>query len=438
MKQFFIITAAMVSALCNAQSKTKTIDLGKKEGGANDYYYSAFYTFNDNEAKLADNYTWHISFYTKDGDKTDIRVNGFGANTLYYPKTAVENIEDFSIVPDIKDKTYDEYINNLENWGSGGAFSQNADPADSNDFGWGTKQADGSIKGNKVLLLQDRRGKYYKIKIDFKDNARYSISYSIYIRTQGGWQPTKTASIPVNTTGADYTYFNLETDSTVGFLPDADKWDLMLTKYYDKLEVPNPLTGPYFFFFGVLQSPEVSVAKVVENTPLDGVSDADYSTKATSIGHIWNTLDDENYDEDIALTDDKYFFVKNKKGIYRLEFIYLRDMFNGHETSFKTELLKDLSMSVLTAKADRYNIYLAQNPAKNKTLELVFNLKNHSSEPVKISLFSMSGQQVHQEAISSSGTFFTKKLHLPQLPAGTYIVAVQHSGQQKTIKVILQ
>ena len=113
-------------------------------------------------------------------------------------------------------------------------------------------------------------------------------------------------------------------------------------------------------------------------------------------------------------------------------------MFNGHETSFKTELLKDLSMSVLTAKADRYNIYLAQNPAKNKTLELVFNLKNHSSEPVKISLFSMSGQQVHQEAISSSGTFFTKKLHLPQLPAGTYIVAVQHSGQQKTIKVILQ
>ena len=104
MKQFFIITAAMVSALCNAQSKTKTIDLGKKEGGANDYYYSAFYTFNDNEAKLIDNYTWHIGFYTKDASKTDIRVNGYGSNTLYYPKITVQDIENYTIPPDVRNE----------------------------------------------------------------------------------------------------------------------------------------------------------------------------------------------------------------------------------------------------------------------------------------------------------------------------------------------
>lgn len=434
MKKIFTLSALAFSLLWNAQNTeiTKIINLGD----GNDWKYSGYYNIENNTETLKPIFDWDISFYTKNKKSVDIRVNSAGGVTLYYPNVSEESIENYTHVPSTDNNSMKEYINDVAEWGKGGAFQANADKTDANDFGWGTK-TNGRIEGNKVIILQNARGEYFKVKINYKDDKNYNFSFAPY--STGKWGEVRTVEIPINEGESNYTYYSLTNNQIVNEEPDqSTPWDLLFTKYKDVAGKKGAGIGDFDFYFGTLQNQNVTVAKVSENEDFKSVEKSRYQNKANTIGDQWNELYALNFDENIRITEDKYFFVKNQKNdVYRLEFVSLKDQFEGHAVTFKTKKLNENLSTVDKAAAD-FNIYLGSNPTVNKSIDVVFNLKKSASKGVKLLVHSIDGKQVYQEIVSSNSLFFTKKINLQNLPEGLYLITVIYNNTRKTIKVILR
>ncbi|WP_026315459.1 T9SS type A sorting domain-containing protein [Riemerella columbina] len=436
MKKIFTLSCMALSMPWSAQEYTKTLDFGNEDG---DYRKSGFYNFENNNATLVENFSWDVAFYTKDSNKVDIRVNNTGGVTLYYPNHEESDINNYTNEPNIYDGSMTQYINILEQWGEGGAFQQNANASDAMDYGWGTRQADGTIQGNKVIILNSPRGEYYKIKINYKDNSGYNVSYAKY--DGSAWGAVNTIDIPYTSGSEMYTYYSIANQQTVTVEPNQH-WDIWLQAYK---VIPNTSKGPGGYdgfdnYFGVLQNPNIKVAKVTESEGVDDVADSRYKSEANTIGDQWNKLHANNYDEDIQITQDRYFFIKNNSGVYRLEFLALKDMFNGHKTTFKNKKLSDNGLGVdqIGATTNENKVYLATNPTINKTIDLVFDYKNNAHRTFNLVLYNMSGQQVYTEQFNESQSFFNKRLKLSKLPAGIYVLRLAEGQIQKTFKIILK
>lgn len=429
MKKIFTILGVTFSMLLSAQQadNIKTIDFGDKYG---DYSYLGYYNLDTNQETLIDRLSWNIAFYTKDNNQVDIRVNPGGATTLYYPAETVLNLEDYTKNPSSDNLI--EYVDLFENWGAGGAFQQNANINNDLDYGWGIKDNNGVISGNKVIIIQTARGKYLKVKINHKNEFGYDFSYSQYSRING-WSDVTTVNLPMNTDKL-YTYYNLVDNEIVEAEENLNSWDLFFTKYSEKVAEGEGFNG-LEYYFGAFQNPEVKVAKVLENETNMDVTDSRYEEKANTIANKWNTLDFSNFNEEIKLTSDRFYFIKNKKAIYRLEFTGLLDMFHGHKTTFETVKLGDLSVSDFEHKNQ---VYLASNPTRNKTIELVFNIKDLQQKNSELFLFSIDGRQVYHEKMNTNQSFFSKKINLSNLAEGVYILNVLQGNYKKTFKVILK
>ncbi len=387
------------------------------------YQNRVFFDLSANQITTQPANTWDVAFYRNGTMSFGTRINDAQAIETYQ---ASNNPAQWDLID----------LANLASWGEPlynpdgtqnievGAFEQGTLTCSVLSTGWGCyNMGTHHVDGKSIYVLKYPDDSYIKFMItDYYGG--YTFKYAKW--NGSSWGTTTTKTIANGTKDAYFNYYSLINDTEVDNLePPTANWDFMMTRYWTFY-----MGQMMYRLSGVIQSPRISVAKTSETQATSAVNSpasTDYKKVITTIGHSWKGVS--------GLTPDVVYYIKEGAKYYRMYFTQ-----NGGATTgnmyFK---YKDVSSLMATSETNgKVSFGMYPNPAPNKQVTLLYDVKQDANAAGIITIFDASGKLVHQTEISKTQGFFKKDLDLSRLQSGVYMVRLQVGSYQESKKLILQ
>lgn len=427
-----------------AQEVENTVSVGA--GSSNQVWYS----LDNGVMKSAALNSWDLAFGIPGGSQAlgSIHINDAkGLELSIYPNSTRDGWDEVDI------SGFDNWpkLNNLPySWGHG-AFNISAVPGDRRDFSWGVYYmgADQSknhhVIGDSLYIVKFSDNNYKKILLDDYNPHTSEFTFR-YADLDGQNEKEVTLDFKLYSDKA-FVYFSIENDEVVDVAPKATEWQLLFTQYVEQISmgagaVPYPVTG-------VLLNNGVKVAAVNNVEDPAGYKDYEHLTftdTINKIGYDWKSYDMVNRTYTISKT---VFFVKVPRfdndgkqitdvannpvyDVWKLRFTGYSGGATG-DISFVSEKLAD---PVATAKSvARQNIQLYPNPSNTGYIYLDFSDSGiHGAATISVS--SLQGELLLTSDYHLSDGLM--KLEMASLESGMYVLAISHSGNTFTQKIIIQ
>ncbi len=406
--QIAALTLGVFSA--TAQQTNVTLSMGSN------YADEVYYKLSSGETNTYSAASWDIAFMRNDTFNHGIRING-GIGIQVFE--AANSASDWNSIDVAEEASWTPLYNDDTNWDNG-AFMQG-----SATYGWGEyNPTNHHISGSIIFVLKYADGTYRKF-INEDYFGEYTFKYATWDGNAWVGETTKTIS---NTNNPDnrYNYYSFQNNQEVVAEPAETAWDIVFTKYVTDLG-----GGMYYGVTGALHNPNVTVAENDEPTGNGNPNGLAYSEEINTIGYDWKTFNGTTYDIN---TDMAYYVKYDENTVYRLEFSTFEGSSNGN-LSFNFEDVSDLLGLENITEGVTFGMY--PNPSANKIVNLVFDLKNTTSQESTISVYNIQGQLVYTTQVNATNGFYNKTLNLSNLQSGMYIVQFKAGDNSLSKKLIL-
>lgn len=431
MKKISILLASVLS-ICNAGLNAQqdangytTVEASMGAGYAN----RVFFDFSENQLTTQPATNWDIAFYRDNRMNFGTRINDAQYIKVYQ---ASANPSDWDNVNIANKAQWGESLYNPDNTEDlfKGALEQttinNACSSPNFTFGWACYDlTTHRLKGKVIFVLEYSANKYIKLIID-EYYGGYTFRYA-KAGADGVWGETITKNVANGSADAYFNYFSFDTNSVVeNNEPGKGKWDLMFTRYWNFYN--NVMM---YRMSGVIQSPNITVARKEETQDTNTITkpaDADYSKKITTIGHSWKPVS--------GLIPNIVYYIKEGDKYYRMYFTQ-----NGGQSTgnmyFKYKDISEQMLSTSDVNA-KVSFGLFPNPAPNKQVTVLFDVKKEQSNQGVIQIFDFAGRKVYETDITKNAGLFQKDLNLSNLSSGMYLVTLKIGTYTETKKLILK
>lgn len=423
MKTRLLFSIAFLFAMCT-QAFSQTDENGyttvNLTTGPN-YQNRVFFDLSANNIVSQPANTWDIAFYRNSAFEFGSRINDAQNIEVYEASNNPANWDAIDIA-------------NIGTWGAPlynpdttTAISEGAFEQGSATYGWGEYNGvTHHIEGKVIFVLKNLTdSSYYKFMITDYFGG-YTFKYSKW--NGSAWEATQTKTISNGTDDAFFNYFSLATGEKVDNLePAKADWDLMFTRYW------TFYAGIMMYrLSGVIQSPNISVAKVQPETQAVSTFTAPaadaYSKVITTIGHSWKPT--------TGIYSDVVYYIKNGSTYYRMYFISNGGATTGNMYFKYKDITAELAVKDVGNKAS-FGIY--PNPTTaDKKITLLYDVKAKSNNSGKAEIFDFSGKKVFETSLSNQNGLYTKDINLQQLNAGVYVVKITFGGVTETKKLIVK
>ena len=390
----------------------------------NGYQNRVFFDLSENQLTSQPANQWDVAFYRNGAMSFGSRINDAQNIITYLASTDPNDWNNINVAnlstwgeplynPDLTENLYE------------GAFEQAELSCPILSTGWGCYNiGTHHIDGKSIYVLKYPDDTYIKFMItDYYGG--YTFKYSKLIN--GTWSETTTKTIANGTADAYFNYYSLINDTEVSNLePAKADWDFMLTRYW------TFYNGIMMYrMSGILQSPNITVAKTTENqeSNINILPDESaFSNRIAAIGHSWKSTSSV-YPETV------YYIKQGDSTYYRLFFTE-----NGGQTTgnmyFKYKDISNLLSSTDLNSTAKFAVY--PNPSSNKKVTLLYDVKNNNENSGVISIHDLTGREVYTTQISKTQGFFQKEINLNQLSSGVYIVNLKVGSKTESKKLILK
>jgi hypothetical protein len=166
-----------------------------------------------------------------------------------------------------------------------------------------------NLAGVALYIIKTREGGYKKIWIQSKLSADQQFTFQ-YADLDGSNEQTVILDLAGST--KNFVYYSLDTNEEVDREPDADKWDIVFTKYIDK-SINYTVTG-------VLQNMDVTAQESTDTDPASTVfPTSGFLTNMSTIGSDWKVFNMETFQ--YTIDESRVFYVMDLTGqVYRIRF----------------------------------------------------------------------------------------------------------------------
>jgi len=421
-KNLLLIASIFVSGLAMAQTEV-TIPMEAA------YAKQVYYKFSTNTQTAVAANSWDIAVEKAPGMMSlgGIRVNdGIGIRTFQASASAA----DWATISVANEAGWTELYNSDTTWSTGSIDQGTA------GYGWGDYNVNGDhhVTGTVIYVLKYSATSYKKFFVeDYNPFTNLiTIKHATWDNTAAAWGADQTYIVDnaALAEGYSWNYISLGTNGAATVAPADADWDIVFRKYFTEVTAQGQTA--MYNVTGVFHNDNVTVAQVdVAGTtgPAAPAEDA-YSGDINTIGDDWKTFGGASY----TMGDHTYFLKYANGAIYRFYFT----AFEGSATG----VVKFNSQNIATAGLEDVNGNISfgiyPNPAVNKNITLVYDLKNSSSDKNTVSIYSLSGAKVFETEITNNSGFYTKDLNLSNLSSGMYIVKMESGNASVTQKLVIQ
>lgn len=410
-KLLTIAAFAFAGLMATAQQTNVSLSMGSN------YSNEVYYKLSNEDINTYASENWDIAFRRDNAYDHGIRVNdGKGIQVF----EAASSASEWNNINVADEASWTPLYNDDTDW-DGGAFMYG-----SATYGWGEyNPANHHISGTIIFVLKYADGTYRKFI-----NEDYFMGYTFKYATWNGsaWVDESTYTLP-NSNNPDnrYNYYSLVNNQEVVSEPANGAWDIVFRKYVTDLG-----GGMMYSVTGVLQSVNVEVAKNEEPTGQGDPNGLNYSEEINTIGYDWKTFDGSSY---VVNSDMAYYVKYSPSEVYRLVFT----SFDGASTGNINFSFEDVSNLLgLETISEGITFGLYPNPSTDKTVNLVYDLKNNSTTENTISIYNLQGQLVYTTKLNAVNGFFNQTLNLSSLQSGVYVVQATSGKNTISKKLILK
>lgn len=369
--------------------------------------------------------TWDIAFFRNSAMEFGERVNDANNVKVYQVSATPSGFDNVNVAdkvnwgeplynPDQTDKLQD------------GAFvNASLLPASQFNFGWGSYDlVSHKILGKVVFVLEYPNGDHYKFFIN-EYYGGYTFKYAKWNGTS--WEATQNRTIASGTDDAFFNYFSFATGAKVDNQePTKANWDLMFTRYW------TFYNGQMMYrLSGVIQSPNVSVAKVEETQATStyaAPASTAFSNNLTTVGHSWKPT--------TGVYDNVVYYIKEGSNYYRLYFTSNGGASTGDMFFKYKNITSELSVADF-GKRGSFAIY--PNPTKeDRKVNILLDVKEASGKNGNVEVYDLAGKKVFEITIANPSGFSAKEIDLNKVSAGVYLVKINYGGQTETKKLIVK
>lgn len=366
--------------------------------------------------------TWDIAFYRNSNMSFGTRINDAQNIEVYQAST---NPADWNSITSNSVATYGSPLYNPDNSTAlqKGAFEQGTAT-----YGWGEYNSmNHHIEGKVIFILKYATGDYYKFMIDDYFGG-YTFKYAKWNTATSAWDTTQTKTIANGTDDAYFNYFSFATNDKVSNMePPKANWDLMFTRYWTFYA--NTMM---YRMAGVIQGPNVSVARVQPETQETAASTLPASTAFSSviitIGHSWKPTS--------GVYSDVVYYVKQGSDYYRMYFISNGGTSTGNMYFKYKNITSTLGITEIGKKAS-FGVY--PNPVTaDKKVIVLFDIKEKTGNKGSVEVYDLTGKKVYASELTNQSGFYKQDLNLSHLPSGNYLLKISYGGQTETKKLIVK
>ncbi len=387
------------------------------------YENDVFYSMENGITGTAPRANWDIAFRTNIMS-SGIMINGGSGVKLYtWPNG---KISDWEQVDTAGLYQWKEMNNSLKNWEEGAfmAFAGNHP-----DYGWGVyNSTTHKLKGDSIFIIQLTDESFRKLAILEKDSPKNTYTFR-YANLDGSGDTTITLNCNTYNTKAFIAY-SIVNNLVVDREPEADQWDMLFTKYVDKIYMgPEPVNYPVT---GILTNEGVYVARVQgeEETTFEDYSSVTFdSADIHVIGRDWKEA--HGMPPVYTIVDSLLYFISDVNGnIYKLYFNDFESGFGGNgKFVFTKKLLKSASVE---DNQEQNNMLVYPNPATHGILHILVSSKQ--SNNAKIQLVDLNGRTIESKSVQLLPALNHYWLDIPQA-SGIYLIRLITDNNITTRKI---
>lgn len=410
-----LLSAAIVANVFSLQAQdSETVSIGAG------YAHQTYYNLTTGDTTVVAKEAYHLA-YSLTGLSSTIRINDVVGMELYtWPNG---DYTEWANVDTVGMSQWTSMINSDQSWDLG-AFSQNMDPSDQFDMGWGAyNMSTHTVLGDSIFVLVMPNGAYKKIMIESLASGVYSTKIA---DIDGGNETTFTLD-KSNFSGKEFAYYNLDSMTALDLEPASESWDLLFTQY--GANIPGfgayPSTGVLFH-----KSNKGQKVTGEDEETYDTYDTADFVSSINTIGYDWKSINMSTFQWEIA--DTTLYFVEDQKGnIWKLVFTGFGGSSDGNYEFNKT-LLYDNTVSVKEV-VEVIEVKVYPNPV-NTGGDIV--LEMGQQEDVQISVINMNGQVVERSALGS--VLDQTTVSTQNLTQGIYLVRIETAEGISTLPISVQ
>jgi len=384
-------------------------------GYANDIYYS----MKNGQVSSVDRSNWDIAFYTLTWSAA-ILTNGAAGVELYtYPKS---DTSAWASVDTAGLSTWKVLYNSPDEW-EDGAFNRNS--KNHPDYGWGHyNPITHNVVGDSLYIIKLQDGTYKKLWIYQKVSTDNLYMYK-YANLDG------TGERDIELACNDYidkrfVYFSISNDEILDRDPDADTWDILITKYMSIQPdgTPYPVTG-------VLNNFDVAANKFEEVAPdYDDWSAMAMDTAKSPVGYDWKVFELSTFSW--AVLDSVAYFVQTLEAdVYKLVFTEFGGTGTGN-INFEKSLTSATEINEINSNTEEISI--VPNPVVD---QMNITFPEGITGYAKVLIMDLSGRTILQRDEIIEAGAGTLSLNLADYKGGLYIVTVIHKNLMWSKKIIV-
>lgn len=389
----------------------------------NQYQNRVFFDFSANSMVSQPANTWDVAFYRNSAYDFGTRINDDKKIEVYEASNVPANWDNIDIA-------------NIGSWGAAkynpdnttslhdGAFEQG-----SATYGWGDYNVGNHHITGKVIFVLKYIATDEYIKFMIEDYyGGYTFKYSKWNAATSTWGATQTKTISNGTDDAYFNYFSFTTGEKVTNMePPKANWDLMFTRYYTFY-----MNVMMYQMAGVLQSPNVTIAKVQPETQETSAATIPASTvfsdNISTIGHSWKPTS--------GFYNNVVYYIKQGSEYYRMYFISNEGSATGNMYFKYKNITSTLDITEISKKAS-FGIY--PNPTTaDKKVTVLFDVKEKDNNKGSVEVYDLTGKRVYNTELSNQTGFYKQDLNLSHLSSGNYIVKISYGGKTETKKLIVK
>ncbi len=294
------------------------------------------------------------------------------------------------------------------------------------DFSWGDYDLNTHIvTGDSLYIIKLNSSTYKKLWIVKKDFGNWTFRYANLDNTE---------DVTVTINGADFpnknfAYYSITNSQTLNSEPDNSAWDLLFTRYLTLLPPDNT---PYLVS-GVLTNVGVETAEArpvdLSTVDLSNYTDS-FTSNISQIGYDWKYFDMTL--NEYFVEDSLCYFVKSiNSDIYKIVFKSFEGSSTGNISWEQTFLLT--SLSPIQKQLESASVF--PNPVTNY-FDLIFYARESLSN-VDIEVYNVDGRRVMHTLIDANQGLNQKKLTLPELASGVYLVNISTLNDGINLKMVV-
>lgn len=424
MKTKLLLTAML--ALCVQQTTVAQVDtngyttVNMTMGPS--YQNRVFFDLSANATVSQPANTWDIAFYRNSNMSFGTRINDAQNIEVYQ---ASSSPSDWNSITSNSVATYGSPLYNPDN---STVLQKGAFELGTATYGWGEYNSmNHHIEGKVIFILKYATGDYYKFMIDDYFGG-YTFKYAKWNTAASAWDTTQTKTIANGTDDAYFNYFSFATNDKVSNMePPKANWDLMFTRYWTFYA--NTMM---YRMAGVIQGPNVSVARVQPETQETAAStlpaSTAFSSVITTIGHSWKPTS--------GVYSDVVYYVKQGSDYYRMYFISNGGTSTGNMYFKYKNITSTLGITEIGKKAS-FGVY--PNPVTaDKKVTVLFDIKEKTGNKGSVEVYDLTGKKVYASELTNQSGFYKQDLNLSHLPSGNYLLKISYGGQTETKKLIVK